>query len=266
MSDYATISKYISSARLLPYEEVCDHDTKRALKLYQVNLRLSAAFYPLLSLFEIILRNALNEELILHFNDANWLKNQRSGFMSHPSLTYFDTRLGRQINNDFLKKSVQKIINNNAPGISQGKIIADLNFGFWTELFEGTHYKNLQGRPIQIFSNLPAGMNRSHINHRLNKIRRFRNRISHHEPIVFGKDANGRRIFSMKDVSEIYQDIEDIFTWLDLDFKAWTKKINNVTFEIERANQVYKHYPRIQYFFIRITLGLKHYRNRYLNS
>lgn len=86
----------------MPYEEICNNDTQRALKLYQVNLRLSAAFYPLLSLFEIVLRNALNEELIAHFNDSDWLKNQRSGFMSHPTLT-----------NDYLKQSVQKIIKKN---------------------------------------------------------------------------------------------------------------------------------------------------------
>lgn len=260
--DYTTIKKYISSARLLSYEEVCNNDTQRALKLYQVNLRLSAAFYPLLSLFEIVLRNALNEELITHFNDPEWLKNQRSGFMSDPSLNYINNQ-GRQASNDYLKKSVQKIINNNRGGTTQGLIISDLTFGFWTELFEKTHFQILQGRPLQIFRYLPSGMNRNQINKKLNGIRQFRNRISHHEAIIFDKDRNGQRIFSLSEAKTIYRDIQDLFSWLSLDFNAWTGKIDNVAFEIERANQVYKRYPRIRYFFIRIILGLKLYQKRY---
>ena len=252
--DYPRIKKYISDARLLRYEQVCNNDTRRALKLYQANLRLSQSFYPLLALFEVVLRNALNEQLTLHFNNSNWLRDQilPAGFMSHQSL-------GNQF---FLRKSVQKILRNN-PNCSHGKIIGDLNFGFWTELFEKTPYKLLQGRPIQIFTRLPTGTNRNIINQKLNIIRQFRNRISHHEPIIFDNDNNGNPVFSIQHASEIYAHMMDIFNWLDLDFNAWTRKINNVPFEIQRVNLVYKKYPRWQYFFKRIRLGSQLYYNRY---
>ncbi|WP_339738428.1 hypothetical protein [uncultured Sunxiuqinia sp.] len=72
--DYNKIKTYLSARRLLRYEQACHYDTQKVLKLYQANLRLTQSFYPLLLLFEVVLRNALNEELTTHFNDPEWLK------------------------------------------------------------------------------------------------------------------------------------------------------------------------------------------------
>lgn len=58
--DLGNIRKYISDARLQNYLDVCQNNYPKALKLYQVNMRLSQSFYPLLSLVEVILRIALN--------------------------------------------------------------------------------------------------------------------------------------------------------------------------------------------------------------
>lgn len=265
MVNYLEIRKYISAARLARYEQVCQHDQQKVLKVYQANLRLSQAFYPLLSLFEVVFRNALNEELTKYFlNDKEWLKNQISGFMSHPSLTYYDQRLKRKKTNDFLKNSVQKILHRSPANISQGKIIADINLGFWTELFETTHYKLLLGTPIKIFSKLPPTVNRKTINQKLDRIRAFRNRIYHNEPIIFETDQAGQSDFSLKMAEEVYDDLEDILKWLGIDFYAWTKKINNVEFEIERSKYIYNHYPRFRYYALRIKLGYKLYKERYL--
>ncbi len=109
--------------------------------------------------------------------------------MIHSSLTHYNQRLQRQVTNDYLKKSVTKILRN-SPAINHGKIVSDLNLGFWTQLFENIHCQFLLGRPIQIFTNLPSGMNRNKINQKLNRIRSFRNRVSHHEPIIFSTRQN----------------------------------------------------------------------------
>lgn len=270
--DYNKIKKYISAARLVRYEQVCNNDQQKVLKLYQANLRLSQSFYPLLSLFEVVLRNAINEELVTHFNDADWLTNQINGFMSHPSLTYLQPLTGQTVHNHYLKKAVESIIKRNQPPnlpqvqVPQGRIIADLSFGFWTELFEKIHYQNLNGSPIQIFTNRTPGLNRNMVNQKLNRIRRFRNRISHHEPIIFAKGQQGQTIFSLIQVNEIYNDIYDIFTWLDLDFNKWTKKINHVSFEIQRTEYVYNNYPELKYYLKRVQLGWQLYRNKYLKK
>ena len=262
--DYNRIKTYLSAPRLLRYEQACHNNTQKVLKLYQANLRLSQSFYPLLSLFEVVLRNALNEELTTHFNDPEWLKNQVNGFMSDPALRYFNQRLQRQVTNDILKKSIANILRKN-PSITHGKIISDLNFAFWTQLFENTHYQILQGRPIQIFTNLPPGMNRNKINQKLNGVRDFRNRISHHEPVIFSTQQN-QSIFDLSKANEIYSDIVDIFTWLDLDFHKWTKKINHVAFELQRTEYVYHTYPRMKYYLNMLRLGWQLYRNKYIQK
>ena len=265
--NYLEIKKYLSVARLTRYETTCNNDYQKVLKMYQTNLKLSQAFYPLLSLFEVVLRNALNEELTLYFlNDPDWLTNQVNHFMSHPSLTYLDQRTEQTKTNDFLKRSVTKIVRRMNGHASQGKIIAELNLGFWTELFELTHYRILQGAPIQIFKNLPSGVNRNIINKKLEQIQKFRNRVYHNEPIIFETDQSGTSVFSLKNAEDVYRDLKDIFMWLGIDFWAWTKKINNVEFEIERADYIYNHYPTLKYYILRIRVGFKLYKKRYLRK
>lgn len=251
---------------MIRYEEACNNDQKKVLKVYQANLKLSQAFYPLLSLFEVVLRNALNDELTKHFSDPEWLKNQVNHFMSDSLLTYYDYRLKRNKTNDFLKKSVNKILMRSPANISQGKIIADINLGFWTELFELTHYKILQGTPIKIFRKLPPSVNRKVINQKLERIKSFRNRVYHNEPIIFDVDSKGKSIFCLKAAETVYTDLVDIFSWLGIDFHTWTRKINNVEFEIKRAYSIYDHYPKPRYYIVRMRIGYKFYKERYFKN
>lgn len=262
--DYIKIKKYISAPRLQTYEIVCLNDTKRALKAYQTNIRLSQAFYPLLTIVEVILRNAINEEMSTYFTDANWLITQQNGFMVDPSLTSIDRHTGQPKHNHFLKKSVAKTIRKIGAGYTQGKIISSLEFGFWTAFFDNYHYRILTGSPIRIFSRLPIGTNRAMIFDKLTRIRDFRNRIYHNEPIMFDKDAVGTPFFSLNKAIEVYKDIEDIFQWLDIDFIKWTKRINNIEFELKRADHVYNVYPSKKYYFYRVKLGITHYKKKYL--
>jgi hypothetical protein len=170
------------------------------------------------------------------------------------------------VHNHFLKKSVAKSISGARGTATQGKIIADLKFGFWTALFDNTHYSILLGVPIQIFSNLPPGANRNNVHQTLIRINKFRNRVYHNEPIIFDEDSAGNAIFSLTSSKNIYKDIQEIFSWLDLDFNQWTKSINNIIFEIERAECMMKTYPSNQYYFNRISIGIKHYSNKYLKN
>ncbi len=262
--DYNNISKYISAARLDKYEIVCKGNKKHALKLYQTNIRLSQAFYPLLSLLEVVLRNSINEEITNHFTDPKWLITQQTGFMVDKSLTYIDKRTRLPKSNHYLLKSVQKSISDISSAVTQGKIIANLTFGFWTSLFDSPHFSILVGVPARIFTKTPPATKRQMIFDKLNRIRGFRNRVYHNDHIIFAKDKYGNPIFSIARANQTYEDIRDIFTWLDLDFDAWTKKINNVPFELERANHVIDKYPSKKYYFYRIKLGITHYKTKYL--
>lgn len=264
-ADFNKISVYISAPRLQKYQAVCSTN-QQALKLYQTNLRLSQAFYSLLSLVEVIIRNALNEELTRHFQDPDWLRNQRDKFMSDPRLTYQDKNTHKPKTNSFLKtevdKSIQTIRRDHCK-VTQSKIIAVLKLGFWLALFDKTHYAILGGAPIRIFKKLPPGTNRISVDETLTRIRSFRNRVYHNEPIIFKKNANGHPHFDLGEANAVYSGIQTLFSWLDLDYNSWTKRIDNIDFEMKRADCVFLNYPSKKYYYFRLKLAIKHYKRRY---
>ena len=74
--------------------------------LYFANMKIAQAFHPLLSSFEVILRNQLHYALARHFFDGNWIINQKTGFMIAPSLTYTNKRTKKKVTNGlYIKRS-----------------------------------------------------------------------------------------------------------------------------------------------------------------
>lgn len=145
-------------------------------------------------------------------------------------------------------------------------IIADMTFGFWVALFDHNHYRILHGTPICIFRNLPPGANRQLVHNTLTKIRSFRNRIYHNEHILFETDDSGNSNFDLSKVREVYECIQKIFDWLNLDFDKWTIRINNIPFEIKRTDYVMSHYPTKKYYLHRLTLDIKHFVQKYVDK
>jgi hypothetical protein len=225
-----TLEKIVSTPRLHNYLSSQGMQPKRAVSLYEQNIALSRSFYPLLSMLEVALRNALDRECIKHFSDPNWLVSQKTGFMADPRLTYTPLS-GITKTNDFLRRSVDeaelKIKKQKIP-ISHGKIVAELTFGFWTELFEPTHYALLKGVPIHAFPNLPTNKKRKHLYTILGNVRRFRNRIYHNEPICFSKC-----VCDISEAVQIQRMIYEVLNWLSLDVPDWIKKIDDSDFELQ---------------------------------
>jgi hypothetical protein len=54
------IDPYVSRKRFSTYLRETNNDFEKAIQLYQTNIHFSEAFYPLLSILEISLRNAIN--------------------------------------------------------------------------------------------------------------------------------------------------------------------------------------------------------------
>lgn len=192
--------QYFSSARVSRYLAAAGNSTTRATKLYKANLKVTQAFHPLLGIVEVVVRNRINDILTAHFTDP---------------------------------EKAEKRLRKNGAAITSGKIIAEQTLGFWTDLFEVHHYRLLAGKPIQIFSSLPSGHGRKEVNDELNKIRRFRNRINHNEPICF----NGNIIdFTMS--IDVYSSIINILTWIDPQLVKLVKDINKIQKTITLAQKI----------------------------
>ncbi|MBQ9641646.1 MAG: hypothetical protein IJV06_08805 [Bacteroidaceae bacterium] len=86
--NYHKFAKTYSYSRISRYLKAAKGNKKKAQEMYYANARIARSFQPLISFLEVVLRNQLHYALAKHFGDVQWLVNQKSGFMSHPSLTH----------------------------------------------------------------------------------------------------------------------------------------------------------------------------------
>ncbi len=105
MTKKEIINEFVSAPRFEKYLSACGDDYDLASKLYNYNLLISINFYSMLSIFEVSLRNSLNKVLSNHFQDNDWILNQKEGFMSNPKLgNRFTTRKQVQSAEESLKR------------------------------------------------------------------------------------------------------------------------------------------------------------------
>ena len=235
---HKNFSRLYSYARISRYRKASCNNEDIAQKMYYANARIAQAFQPLISFFEVILRNQLHYAIASYFNDVQWIINQKEGFMSDKSLHYTNKKTGKKIMNDFLKKEVErseKVLIEKHRNIVAGRIIAELNFGFWNSLYEKHHYTLLKGSPCMIFKELPTGIGRKEVNRRIKEIRMLRNRISHNEPLCFKN-----KTFDLTYVNDMYEMIYDFFAWINVDImKSLTyENLDKVKSEIEQAQKI----------------------------
>lgn len=189
------IKKYISSERFRSYSGIDE---------YLENLVFSKKAYIPLSILEISLKNSINELLTEKLGE-NWLENK--DFLTNDSL--------RKI------EEAKKILYKRAELISKSKIIAELSFGFWVNLFKKPYEKKLRTKDIQkIFTNLPPKkekiINREVIYKELNHIRNFRNRVFHYEKVINKDNYN-----------QIFDEIDEVLFYFDKELFDCAKKANN---------------------------------------
>lgn len=225
--NYNKLEYFLSQPRLERFLRSTGNSKSKAQQLYRINLRVSQAFYPILNLFEIFLRNSINNQVTSHFANPNWILNEKTGFMNDNSL---------RPSKFYLKNSVQKAentIRRKRGTISSGKVIAEQSFGFWTSLFEPHHYRLIGGVIIHCFPNKPHNVNRSVISQKLNRIREFRNRIYHNEPICF----NGNNI-DFSSAENIRDEIFDILIWIDPELASYIEYFNGINSKIQLINNL----------------------------
>ncbi len=224
---YIELERIISQPRLDRYLVACGNSKIRTKKLYNINLRLSQSFYPVLNLFEIILRNEIHYNLSNHFSNPNWVITEKNGFMNDSSLTSSSYFLKKQV-----EKAERKIRRRNSR-ITAGKIIAEPSLGFWTSLFEVHHYRLIGGSVIGCFPNKSRRINRRALEIRLSKIRDFRNRVYHNEPICFRGNS-----IDFQQAEKVKEDIFDILSWMNINTKQYVEMYNTIDSKISIGKRI----------------------------
>ena len=162
----------ISPARLSSFRLKTDNDVTKALRLYEWNAHLSASIFELLGHVEIIVRNAMHQELsqwhLNRFGNPNWFTNEH-GLLIPRAIA--DISLA------------QERIRGRKRLITGDRIVSELNFGFWRFLLAKQYRTTLWPAALKnAFPHLETngvGL----LATRLANLHGLRNRIAHHEPI-----------------------------------------------------------------------------------
>lgn len=176
MGDDATIDPQVLRTRLsaerLATFEAAAPSAQEAVRLYEWNGRLSGALFERLADVEVVVRNALHQALRE--------RHERLGRAG----TWFDDPQGELTERarQDIAQARDSLNRLNRPH-EQGRLVAELGFGFWAFLLSKRYKDNLwpwtlrfafphwQGSPNGLFEAMQS-------------LRQLRNRVAHHEPVI----------------------------------------------------------------------------------
>lgn len=178
------VESHISAERLQAYATSAADaqiDPKVTLARYMLNMALCESLYPALQNCEIALRNAVHRHLSQLMGRDDWY--DAPGFV----MTNWGQEEVRKA-----KTKLQKSGKHTTPG----RVLAELQFGFWTSLFEA-HYEQhtpfLPGGIKAVFPHMPKSLHkRKDRKNDLEDIRTLRNRVFHHERIVHWRNLDAQ--------------------------------------------------------------------------
>lgn len=194
----AWIENWLSAGRFSTYLESAGGSRARAIELYEWNAKLSAAFLHDLSHLEVGLRNAFDRQLAVatlpgetHWTDPDTL------LTLFPILMRRNKRTGRlhdvnTIPRNNVERARESAVTTPRAAPLPGKIVAEMMFGFWTYLLSDSHEKSTW--VPYLHKTFPPATDRNRLYDSLASLRRFRNRVAHHENILNGSEGERRRI------------------------------------------------------------------------
>lgn len=194
----AALQEAISRERLKKYLADQGDDLDAALALYERNMMLAEAFYVPLQALEICLRNKLHDRMSAVYG-ADWLNDPAAAPLS-----------------DFSRFLINEAKDELDLPFGNGKLVAELKLGFWVGLIAKQYDATLWRRALFRCFQAGGGRKRRDVHGRLNAIRRFRNRVAHHEPIYH------------RPVERMHDEIIEAIGWMCRDTRAWTEHHSRV--------------------------------------
>jgi len=180
-----------------------DGTLESAIRLYEVNARLSAALYSPLQTLEVTVRNAIDQQFQSSFG-ADWTTNG-----------VINLQVQQQ---DDIRKALREVSVDDRGGnveFTHDDVVAELNFGFWVGVLGPKNEVEVWRKALwQAFPHRPKGTERKLVQGALNSIRRLRNRVAHHCRIIH------------RDLVQDHATILEVIGWICPDTRAWTAALS----------------------------------------
>jgi hypothetical protein len=179
-ANFDVLDDYLMPARLAPYLKACGGDYAKARRLYVWNIEVSAAFWGPISGVEIAFRNVLHRALVQHVGRADWWNDGSVNAADVKSAHKEEEQLSRQ------RARIRS-----APPLTADDVVAALSFGFWSSILTGPSKVFEQGKYWHLclhqafpkWAYKPGAVERQKFVRRVERLRKFRNRVAHHEPV-----------------------------------------------------------------------------------
>ena len=206
---FKSLERSISSSRISTYKSN-GHTEIETIADYVLNAKISQNFYFLLQNLEVSLRNAIYDSFKKHYPNSDFFY-----LFENNSFNRYKSKKEKHSRECWKMLCGVKYKLKHMQTLSDGKIIAELNFGFWTELLTSrdNKYTDMWRKIfLDVFPNykIKSSIDKDKISIalKIDDIRNFRNRIFHYEPI-----------YNQSDLIKKHIDIFDILTWLNEDMK-----------------------------------------------
>lgn len=187
----AAVACAISPARMAPYLDAMNGNTSDGIRLYQWNIELSAAVYELFHFLEVVLRNAMDEQLCAWNatqTDADTGRPRGRDWLMDPAPLLL--RLAKKENIKEAKRRA-RIAANRRVGPRRGApvehvdVLANLSLGTWRYLLPDNDF----GRKFlwdEALTHAFPHWSRSarDLTRAVDRIMLLRNRVAHLEPLV----------------------------------------------------------------------------------
>ena len=115
------------------------------------------------------------------------------------------------------------------------RLVSSVSFGFWTYLFNKQPFRKGGQTLLAVLPNRAKGLGQRAIYNELMEIKKFRNRIAHHEPICFDTAGNKDVNFARYNYNQILKYVyflgynkDELFYGLDVLPDTTITKINNL--------------------------------------
>jgi len=166
------LEKHFSAARLGRYRASCGGDEARAARAYVNSMLLAEAMMPMLNVLEIALKNGIHRRLSGLYGRLDWWET----WVGDPNFAW----QSREV------VSVKAKLHRRAEPTTSDKIIAELAFGFWSSLFN-VQFQSVLWKDLRlVFPRCPKPQRQRHtISSALNQVRDLRNRVFHHEQLLW---------------------------------------------------------------------------------
>ena len=202
--DMGAVAQSIPTLRLQPYLDLCNGDYVQGINFYLWNIEISGAFWGSFNLLEVALRNSIHQQLIVKTGHPDW--------WDQPTMLHLNERLIlEKVKEKFIEKGIE---------FDAGDLISELGLGFWVALLSNKYHQALWVNSLEnAFPGYSGRRNQLYMD--LDRLRKLRNRIAHHEPIY------------RRELSKDQESICEILGHLNREAKKLLKNLSRVPNLIE---------------------------------